>query len=241
MSEDTGTRAVILAGGKGTRLAPYTTILPKPLMPLGEYPILEILIRQLRYYGITQITVAAGYLSHLIRAYFEDGTRFGVHIDYSLEETPLGTAGPISLISDLDQTFLVMNGDLLTTLDYRKLIEHHRKSEALLTIPLHTVEYQLPLGYVECNGENVITNYVEKPTHRYAVSMGLYVLEPAVLEYLEPNQYLDIPELVARLIENREPVIGYPTDAFWLDIGRQEEYQRALAMFDELKGELLRG
>ncbi len=241
MSEDTGTRAVILAGGKGTRLAPYTTILPKPLMPLGEYPILEILIRQLRYYGITQITVAAGYLSHLIRAYFEDGTRFGVHIDYSLEETPLGTAGPISLISDLDQTFLVMNGDLLTTLDYRKLIEHHRKSEALLTIPLHTVEYQLPLGYVECNGENVITNYIEKPTHRYAVSMGLYVLEPAVLEYLEPNQYLDIPELVARLIANREAVIGYPTDAFWLDIGRQEEYQRALAMFDELKGELLRG
>ena len=239
MSENSGMRAVILAGGTGTRLAPYTTVLPKPLMPLGEYPILEILIRQLRYYGITRVTVAAGYLSHIIRAYFEDGARFGVHIDYSLEEAPLGTAGPISLIPGLDRTFLVMNGDLLTTLDYRELIEHHRKSNAALTVALHTVEYRLPLGYVECDGENMITNYIEKPTHRYAVR-GLYVWEPLVLGYLEPSRHLDIPELVLRLIKNGEKVVGYPNDACWIDIDRQEEYQKALDMFDDLKPVLLK-
>jgi len=240
MSEGSEIRAVILAGGKGTRLAPYTTVFPKPLIPLGEHPILEILVRQLRYYGIKRMTIAAGYLSHLIRAYFEDGARFGVHIDYSLEEAPLGTAGPLSLISDLDQTFLMMNGDLLTTLDYRELIDYHRTSNAALTVPLHTVEYQLPLGYVECNGENLITNYVEKPTHRYAVSIGLYVLEPLALAYLEPNRHMDIPELVLKLIENGEKVVGYPNDAFWLDIGRHEEYQKALDIFDDLKPELLK-
>lgn len=241
MSEVDRIRAVILAGGQGTRLEPYTTVLPKPLMPLGEYPIMEVLIRQLQHYGIIRVTIAVGYLSHLIRAYFEDGSRFGLEIDYSLEEKPLGTAGPISLVSGLDRTFLVMNGDLLTTLDYRELIEYHRRSEAALTVALHTVEYQLPLGYVECDENNAITDYIEKPTHRYAVSMGLYVAEPLVLDYLAPNEHLDIPELVHRLIENDQKVVGYPNDAFWLDIGRHEEYQKALDLFEDMKVELLYG
>ncbi len=164
-------KAVILAGGRGTRLAPYTTILPKPLMPVGDKPILDIVINQLRYYGYTDITLAVGYLSELLMAYFGDGSRFGVRIQYSHEDQPLGTAGPIALIDNLDEPFLVMNGDLLTTLNFADLMQYHRAGNAAATITTYQRSVKIDLGVIEYDDHKHLARYIEKPTHHYNVSM----------------------------------------------------------------------
>ena len=230
-------KAVILAGGKGTRLAPYTTVFPKPLVPLGHRPILDIIVRQLAYYGIRDIVLTLGYLSELIQAYFsnKDGQLSHVNIDYVKEDEPTGTAGSLSLVPGLDATFLVMNGDILTSLDYSKLITYHHEKKGILTIAMHMKRVRIDLGVIEADQDSILTGYVEKPEKIYPVSMGIYVYEPAVLQYIEPNKYLDFPNLVLRLLANGEKVVGYPCDEFWMDIGRQEDYVRAQEEFERMK------
>ena len=232
-------RAVILAGGRGTRLAPYTTILPKPLMPVGDVPILEIVLRQLRAAGVRKASMAVGHLHELLRAYFGSGEKVGVSIDYSLEEQPLGTAGPLALVPDLNDTFLVMNGDLLTTIDYRALVQRHRESGATATIAVFSRSIPIDLGIVELDPENRLTNYIEKPTLRHLVSMGIYVFEPKVLSHITPGVRLDLPDLMRKLMMANEPVIGYQHEGYWMDLGRKDDYERAIADFERLRGELL--
>ena len=228
-------KAVILAGGKGTRLAPYTIVFPKPLMPLGDMPIMEIVIRQLERYHFNEITLAVGYLAELIMAYFDDGSRFGVHIRYSKEEQPLGTAGPLPLIPGLDETFLVMNGDVLTTLDFGELYRHHRQNGAIATIAMHERSAKINLGVIESDETNRIIGYIEKPTYHYRVSMGLYIFEPRVLDYIPRGERLDFPDLVLQLLEAGERVMGYPYDGYWLDIGRPDDYAQATDEFEQLR------
>ena len=223
-------RAVILAGGKGTRLAPYTTILPKPLMPIGDMPILEIVIRQLAHHGFRDVTLAVGYLAELLMAYCRDGGKFGIKIDYSREEVPLGTAGPISLIPDLNETFLVMNGDLLATLDYSAMWKYHRERGAIATIASRRREVKIDLGVIESE-DGWVKDYIEKPSYHYSVSTGIYIFEPGVLQYIERGRHLDLPELVLRLLKEGQKVNVYNFDGYWLDIGRHDDYETAIHEF----------
>jgi len=232
-------RAVILAGGRGTRLAPYTTVLPKPLMPLGGMPILEVVLRQLRSHGFREITLAVGHLAELLMAYFGDGHKLNVEITYSREEEPLGTAGALGLIPDLDSTFLLMNGDVLTTLHYGDLIRYHRAQGGLLTIASHRRDVKVDLGLLETDDRHHLLEYIEKPTLHYQVSMGIYVFEPQVLSYVEPGQPLDFPDLVKRLLAVGEDVISYPYDGYWLDIGRPDDYARAVDDIERLRDQLI--
>jgi len=232
-------RAIILAGGKGRRLSPYTTVLPKPLMPIGDYSILEVVIRQLKAHGFKRITMAVGYLSELIRAYLGDGKKLGIPIDYSFEEKPLGTMGPISLIDGLDDTFLVMNGDILTTLDYSAFVRFHKRSSAIASIATHRRKVNIAYGVIETDDEHRITNYTEKPALHYRVSMGIYLFEPEVLRYMKRNSYLNLPDLVLRLVSKGEKVMSYHSDAYWLDIGIPEEYAKAIEDFEKNPAEFL--
>ncbi len=236
-------KAIILAGGKGTRLSPYTVVFPKPMLPVGNIPILEIIIRQLAYYGFKDIVVSVGYLSELIQAYFQNFGKLpsDIKLSFVKEKKPLGTAGPIGLIPDLRETFLVMNGDVLTTLDYSKLFAFHKEKKATLTIGIHRKDIKMELGIVELDDDQRVINYIEKPTYTYFDSMGIYVYEPRVLKYIEPNVYLDFPTLVLRLIENGERVYGYLHDKphFWLDMGRFGDYQKASEEFEKRKEEFL--
>lgn len=226
-------KAVILAGGKGARLAPYTTIFPKPLVPIGDRPILEIIIRQLVRQGIGEIILSVGHLGELIEAYFQNGHRNvpGLNLSYVRERQPLGTSGPLSRISGLDETFLVMNGDVLTTLDYQSLCAFHRASNAALTIAMHRKEVKIDLGVLETNDDNQLVAYHEKPQYCFDVSMGVYVYEPKVLRYIHKDEYLDFPDLVLRLLSSGEKVVGFRSDHYWLDIGRREDYELAQEEF----------
>lgn len=233
--------AVVLAGGMGTRLEPFTTVFPKPLVPLGHQPILDIVIQQLAYYGFKDIILSVGYLAELIQAYFQNSnSRFSdLNISYVKENKRMGTAGSLGLIQDLDETFLVMNGDVLTTLDYSKLVAYHRKKNAVLTIAMHRKRVKIDLGVIETDSAGFLTEYIEKPEKPYLVSMGVYIYEPNVLKYIKPNIYLDFPDLVIRLMENGEKVAGYPCDDYWLDIGRHEDYNRAQNEYHKMKKRLL--
>ncbi|MCZ2127900.1 MAG: NTP transferase domain-containing protein [Anaerolineales bacterium] len=228
-------RAIILAGGKGTRLAPYTTVLPKPLMPIGEMPILEIVIRQLQKKGFDDITLATGYLAELLMAYCGDGSKFGAKIDYSREERPLGTAGPIALVSNLNDTFLVMNGDLLTTIDYGAMLDYHRRRGALATIACYQRDVKIDLGVIEADEDNWVADYIEKPTYHYSVSMGIYLFEPQILNFIPKNERLDLPELVLKLMRSGEKVNIFNFDGYWLDIGRHDDYELAIEEFAKHK------
>ncbi len=222
-------KTVILAGGKGTRLAPYTTIFPKPLVPIGDRPILEIIIRQLANQGFLDILLSVGYLGELIEAYFQNGHRniSGLKLDYFRESQPLGTAGSLAMIPDLDDTFLAMNGDILTTLNYRALVEHHRQHQSALTIAMHRKSINIDLGVLETNDCGDLTGYREKPFYSFDVSMGIYVYEPHVLRYIPKGQYMDFPDLVQLLLEMGEKVTGFQSKDYWLDIGRREDYEIA--------------
>jgi NDP-sugar pyrophosphorylase family protein len=228
-------RAVILAGGKGTRLLPYTTVIPKPLMPVGDRPILELIIRQLKHYGFSRVTMAVGHLAELIEAYFGNGNKYGIKIDYSREDEPLGTIGSLSLIDTLDTTFLVMNGDVLTNLDYLKLVDFHKKNQAVATIASYNKEVKVDLGILEMDEGFELKDYIEKPTFKYDVSMGIYVFEPEILSFIEPNAYLDFPDLVQTLIKDNRKVIAFPFDGYWLDIGRHDDYVRAQEEFETIE------
>jgi NDP-sugar pyrophosphorylase family protein len=228
-----------MAGGKGTRLAPYTISFPKPLMPIGDMPILELLIRQLRRDGVRRIVLAVGHLASLLMAYFGDGSKFGVSIEYALEPEPLGTAGPLSLVAGLNDTFLVMNGDLLTDLDFSKLSAAHRKSGSMATVGLYRRSVQVDLGVVEMNPDATIARYIEKPVHEYLVSMGVYVLEPQALKRIPSGQRFDLPDLINAMLKEGVRVTGYEHAGYWLDIGRPEDYRTAQQDFEVMRGVLL--
>ena len=233
-------KAVILAGGKGTRLAPYTKILPKPLMPIGDMPILEVLLRQLKTAGIEEVILTVGHLAELLRAFFDDGSRFGIKILYSLEEQPLGTAGPLSLVADqLGETFLVANGDVLTTLDLCELIAYHRRSGAIATIASQARQVRVDLGVLHNDDTDALTGYIEKTVYDFFVSMWIYDFEPSVLEYIPVNQPLDFPDLVLDMIEAGERVSSYRFDGYWQDLGREDDYEQAVLEFDSIRDKIL--
>ncbi|MEO1140172.1 MAG: sugar phosphate nucleotidyltransferase [Pseudomonadota bacterium] len=220
-------KAILLAGGEGRRLRPYTHVLPKPLMPVGGRPILERIVEQLREAGFTDLTFAVGYLASIIETYFGDGSRFGVNITYSLETKKLGTAGPLGLIDKPDDHFLVMNGDILTDLDFGAFMQAHKESNALATLAVFQKDVPISLGVLELNDAKEITGYIEKPTLHYPVSTGMYCFDPAVHDLIEPNEYLDLPDLVLRLVASGKKVLGHEFDDQWLDIGRPTDYEAA--------------
>ncbi|GFO53230.1 nucleoside-diphosphate-sugar pyrophosphorylase [Geomonas sp. Red276] len=235
-------KAVILAGGKGTRLAPYTTVFPKPLVPLGDRPILDIVIHQLAHHGFNQITLSLGYLAELIQAYFRDGspTVENATINFVREQQPLGTVGSLALVPDLTESFLVMNGDILTTLDYAKFYRFHKEHGAPLTIALNQRPVKIDLGVIEINDNHEIVSFLEKPTLNYLVSMGIYMYEPEVLDYIQPpGTYLDFPDVVDRMLKDGKRIAGYPNDAYWLDLGSHADYAKAQDEFESMKDILL--
>ena len=234
-------RAVILAGGRGARLAPYTMVIPKPLLPVGHTPILEVVIRQLANAGINHVTLTLGYMSEYFRAFLTHHRYLSrlVTIDFVEEEKPTGTAGSLASVPGLDETFLVMNGDILTNLDYRALFKHHAAAGSSLTIAAHRKLVKIDLGVLETDGDGVVTNYVEKPTKDYSVSMGIYVYEPQVLEFIPAGEYLDFPELVLKLVRAGKKVATFANEASWLDLGRPEDLQKATEIFLEREREFL--
>lgn len=223
---DTSFKAVILAGGKGTRLRPLTVSFPKPLVPLGDKPILEILLLRLKSFGIEEITISTGYLSQLIVSMCGDGANYGIKINYVHEDEPLGTAGALSLVQDLPDNFLVMNGDLLTTLDFRNMMNFHRQRDADITIGMYKREIKIDFGVVETNGDEFV-GFQEKPTLHHNVSMGVNILSKRVLQYVEKNQYLDMPNLILKVHENGGKVCCFEEECYWLDIGRMDDYAQA--------------
>jgi NDP-sugar pyrophosphorylase family protein len=234
-------KAVVLAGGKGARLSPYTKVLPKPLMPIGDMPILEVILRQMKLAGVTDVVLTVGHLSALLRAFFQDGSQIGLNISYSYEDSPLGTAGPVAFVPGLEETFLVMNGDVLSTLALEKIIQFHKEEKAVATIATHHRQVKIDLGVIQWDGDARITGYIEKPSYDYSVSMGIYVFEPRVLAYIPKGQYYDFPDLVKALIANGERVVGYRFDGYWQDLGRPDDYASAAQDFDKMRSQFLPG
>jgi NDP-mannose synthase len=236
-------RVVLLAGGKGTRLGPYTTVLPKPLMPIGNKAILDVVVQQLRGYGVTEMTFAVGYLAHLIQAVFGDGSQYGVNITYYREDEPLGTVGALPFIDGLDDDFLFMNGDVLTSLDYSDLYRVHRESSNVLTIATHRRVVRSEYGVLHLDGQlgeaRRVVDYDEKPEIPYVVSMGVYVASPEILEHIPKGERFDLPDLVLKLLDEGLQVGSYLTDSYWLDIGRHDDYEQAIADFESLAPRLL--
>lgn len=228
-------QVIILAGGKGTRLAPYTTIFPKPLLPIGDKPILEIILRQLSSFGFKNITLSVNHLNALIRSYFDSVPIPGISLKYSVEDQPLGTAGPIGCIEGLDETFLVMNGDVLCNIDFERFFKQHQAVGATASMGISRREVKIDYGVMALDDNSMIRKYDEKPMFSYYVSMGIYLFEPAALKYVKPNERLDLPDLVARLLKDGHKVHGYSHDGYWLDIGRHEDYERAVNEYENYK------
>ncbi|MDH5523643.1 MAG: sugar phosphate nucleotidyltransferase [Desulfobulbaceae bacterium] len=234
-------QALILAGGKGTRLRPYTTVLPKPLMPIGDIPILEIVLRQLKSAGVDSVILAVGYMHQLFQSFFEDGSRYKLSIDYSFEDKPLGTAGPIALAMDrLQEDFLIMNGDLLTTLNYAALFQYHKDTDSAATIALHRRTVNIDYGVIDYDKDDQLEGYREKPSFNFDVSMGINVLNKASVEkIIKPNTYLDIPDLMMQLKQQGDLVKCYREECDWLDIGRVDDYQLATELFESNRSKFL--
>jgi NDP-mannose synthase len=227
-------QALIMAGGKGSRLYPYSASIPKPLMPLGDKPVLEILLIRLRTAGITRIILAVNHLRHLLEAFFGDGSRFGISVTYSFEDRPLGTAGPIGLVLDeLEDNFMLMNGDLLTTLDIRAMQADHEIRNADATIGVYHRQLRSEFGLLEVDHSMRMVGYREKPIYRQLVSMGIYALRrDAVRPFIVPGEYLDMPVLMHSMQLAGKNVFCHQQDCFWLDIGRPEDFAEAQAMVE---------
>jgi NDP-sugar pyrophosphorylase family protein len=238
-------RAVVLAGGAGTRLRPYTAVLPKPLMPVGDRPVLDIVLRQLRAAGTEHVTIATGYLAEIIEAVVGNGDNYDLRIDYFREREPLGTVGALATIDGLgEEPFLVMNGDILTDMSYRALMSDHRESGAAATIATTGRSIEVSLGvmhFQDVRDDARVTDYTEKPTLYYEASMGVYAFDPRVLTHIEPNVRLDFPDLILRLIAAKQHVHAYRPDAYWLDLGRHDDYETAMGEFEAMRERLLPG
>jgi mannose-1-phosphate guanylyltransferase len=219
--------AVVQCGGKGMRLRPYTSILPKPLMPVGTRPVLEMLLKWLRRNNFEHVYVTTGYLGHLIRSYCGDGRQWGIRLEYTEEGEPLGTVGALTLIREkLDSTFLVVNGDVLTDLNLKSFIAHHARNEGLLTISTTLRPYNIDYGVIE-DQAGVVTGFIEKPTISNLVSMGIYCMEPEVLELIPWGTPYGFDDLVLHMLELGAPVRHYRHAGTWLDVGRAEDFMKA--------------
>jgi NDP-sugar pyrophosphorylase family protein len=228
-------QAVVMAGGKGTRLHPYSANFPKPLMPLNDMPILELLLRRFKIAGVTDVILAVRHLRHLIEAYFGDGSALGLNIRYTGEEHPLGTAGALgSMIDDLDGDFFVTNGDLLTNIDLKSMVRQHREIGSDATLSVFDRHVSLEFGVIEMDEEGRLNAFHEKPQNDYLISMGLYLLKrDAIRPYLKTNEYLDMPDLLMKLKAAGKDVRCYHEDCVWLDIGRPDDFALAQKMFEE--------
>lgn len=226
-------RAVILAGGLGTRLKPYTVVLPKPLMPIGDYSIVEVVIRQLVQHGFNHITMAVNHHAKLIQAFFNNGEKWGVKIDYSIEDKPLSTMGPLKLINDLPENFLVMNGDILTNFNYDVFYQHHVDNKNIFTVAACQREQQSVYGVLEINKEGKLTGFKEKPTINYDISMGVYMLNKQVLEYIPEDKPYGFDNLMLELIRINKPAKVCKHDGYWLDIGNPDDYAQAIDEFEK--------
>lgn len=225
------THAIILAGGKGTRLAPYTATIPKPLIPIGEYPILELILRQLRYYGIRDVSLTLGHMATLIESYFGDGKRFGLRIHTSTERKPLGTAGPLSLLKKLPENVIVLNGDLFTTMNIRQMLQFHENRHADATIGLYREATTQQSGVITTDRLSHVIRYDEKPTTHVDISMGIYALSRRAIKLIPKNTFYNLPDLINVLIQTGKPIYGFRNRAEWLDIGRPEDYSKAVELF----------
>lgn len=228
-------KAVILAGGKGTRLKPYTTVLPKPLVPVGEKAILEILINRLKKAGVDEIYICLNHFAEIIMAFFGNGDKFGIKINYSLEEKPLSTIAPIKLIDGLPDNFLVMNGDLLTDLDFADLYNKHIESNALLTVSTYKRNVKVDFGVIDIDSiTNQASGFREKPEYNFQVAMGVNVLSKKVLDLVPYNESFGFDSLMYTLLEKNEKINTYSYDGYWLDIGRPDDYEKANEDIDML-------
>jgi NDP-sugar pyrophosphorylase family protein len=228
-------RAIILAGGKGTRLRPYTVVLPKPLMPIGEYPILEVIVRQLVRHGFTHITMAVNHQAKIIQAFFGNGEEWGITIDYSLETQPLNTMGPLRLINDLPENFLVMNGDILTDLDFREFFQQHVSSGNFFTISSFQRVLKSEYGVLRINEEDKLCAFEEKPEYVFDVSMGIYAVSREVMRHIPENRPYGFDHLMLDLLAEGNPASVKRHNGYWLDIGRPDDYMQAIDEFDSLK------
>lgn len=233
-------RVVILAGGKGTRLRPYTTIFPKPLMPIGDMPILEVVLRQLKSFGFKKVTLSVNHMADLLKTFFGDGSKFGIEITYCMEDKPLGTAGSLSLVQDITDTFLVMNGDLLTTIDYAEMVKKHIASKATATIGVFPREVKIDFGVLDLDDSGDLLAYKEKPRYEYLVSMGVNVFNKSALDFVKYGEYLDIPTLMMALKDGGKKVSTFRQDCEWLDIGRPDDYENAIELFEQNKSKYLK-
>ena len=236
-------QAIVLAGGKGTRLRPFTHVLPKPLMPLGEadpMPILEVVLRQLSRFGFRDVTIITGYLTELIEAFCGDGRRFGTRIGYRREVQPLGTAGGLVLVERPREPVLVLNGDILTTLDFAAMATFHRRRGAKATIASFPRRVRIDFGVLEFGDDpHVLSGYREKPEFAFQVSMGLYMLDPVAWDYLRPGEPLAMPSLLESMRLDGHPVHCFKQDCTWLDIGRHDDYADAAELFEARRPEFL--
>ncbi len=233
-------RAVILAGGMGTRLRPYTVVLPKPLMPIGEFPILEVIVRQLARRGFSHITLAVNHLAEIIQAFFGKGEKWNVRIDYSLEDRPLGTMGPLRLIPDLPENFLVMNGDVLTDLDFSAFLDYHIERKSVFTIASHVREHRVDYGVLDTE-RGRLTGFREKPAMNYEVSMGIYGVSAGALRWIPAGRPYGFDDLMKDLLRQSIGVETRRHEGLWLDIGRPEDYSTALEEFQQRRAQLLEG
>ncbi len=233
-------RAIILAGGKGTRLRPYTVVLPKPLMPLGDYPILEIIIRQLVHAGFDHITLTVNHQADLIKTFFADGSKWGIKIDYSLESKPLSTMGPLSLIDDLPENFLVMNGDILSDIDFKAFYEDHVAQRNIFTISSYIREHVNLYGVLEVDANKKLQDFHEKPVSKFEVSMGVYMLNKEVLDFIPHNEAYGFDTLMLDLIKAEKNASVNQFKGYWLDIGRPDDYMEAIDEFEKNKSIFLK-
>ena len=232
-------RAIILAGGKGTRLRPYTVVFPKPLMPIGEFPILAVIIKQLAAAGFTHVTLAVNHQAEIIKAFFMDGNNWGIRIDYSLEDKPLGTMGPLKLIQDLPDNFLMMNGDILTDLDYADLYDTHVRNDEIFTISSYVREQLVDYGVLE-TAEGRLLGLREKPRMNYEVSMGVYVMSRRALDFIPANVAYGFDDLMHNLVAARQSVAVRKFSGYWLDIGRPDDYAQAIDEFESMRTRFIR-
>lgn len=247
--ESENKRAIILAGGQGTRLKPYTTLFPKALVPLDEMPVLELVIRQLKYHGFTEITLAVGHLSELIEAFFGDGRKLGVSITYAREDKPLGTAGPLKAMTDLPENFLVMNADIVSDINYRELFNFHCRAQQnqpanldqnLATIAVYRRTSKIDFGVLEFDSEtHQIQNFIEKPMLEHSVSMGIYMFNRRVRDFIPEDTFFGFDSLMKTLIREEQSIRAYPFNGYWLDIGRVDDYETAVTDFQNMRNVLL--
>jgi len=231
-------QVVILAGGKGTRLKPFTTHIPKPLVPIDDLPILEVVLRQLKHHGFTDIILAVNHLAELIMAFFGNGDKLGLNITYCREDHPLGTAGCLSIMEGLHDQFIVMNGDLLTTLNYQNLYNNHSNEQNDITICSYPKKVPIDLGILKIE-DHLLVDYIEKPTMSFDISMGIYMMQKEVLQLLQPNQHMDMPTFILKAKHSEKKIGIFQESCLWLDIGRVDDYETAVDLFCQNRSQFL--